>query len=111
MLYDNFRNACFSRGTTLTETLIEIGRASSGVGKWKSGAYPNLKITMEIADHLHISLDELCYGPERVGLTQEETKLLGLFRRIPEAKRQMCLDFLNTHAADDPAVEAAEKDA
>lgn len=108
MLYDNFRAACASKGTTLTETLQAIGRASGVTGNWKQGASPNLKIAMEIADHLHISLDELCYGPERVGLTTEESELLGIFHRIPEDRRKMCLDFLRTHMTEDEASSAVQ---
>lgn len=101
MLYDNFRSACSARGTTLTEALEAIGRASGATGRWSKGSYPNLKIAMELADYLAISLDELCYGPAKAGLTTEEAALLSVYRHIPEEKRQLCIDFLRTHIADD----------
>ena len=63
-IYENFRAACKRNGTTLTEVLNATGHSSGSTGTWKQGRPPKLDIVMEIADYLHISLDELVYGKE-----------------------------------------------
>lgn len=106
MIYDNILDACKRKHTTITEVLVNLGRATGSTGSWKSGSYPNMKIAMEIAEHLNITLDELCYGREHFentilnahALSVPQKELLSLFNSIPEGRRQMCLDFLRTHA-------------
>ncbi len=110
-IYENFRAACKRNGTTLTEVLNATGHSSGSTGTWKQGRPPKLDIVMEIADYLHISLDELVYGKEAademvreqmpsLGLTQEQKEWLDVLSSIPEEKHSMCLDFLKTHMAE-----------
>ena len=63
-IYENFRAACKRNGTTLTEVLNATGHSSGSTGTWKQGRPPKLDVVLEIADYLHISLDELVYGKE-----------------------------------------------
>lgn len=104
MFYDNFRDACERHGTNITAVLKELGRASGNTGTWKVGRYPKLDIVMEIAEYLHISLDELVYGigqapyPE----TQKDeldidSEWVEIISHIPAERQQMCKDFLRTH--------------
>lgn len=99
-LYDNFREACASRGKTLTEVLTAIGRSTSATGTWKSGKSPRLDIAMELAEYLNMSLDELCFtkaGMRASILTDEERDWLEILSRIPESKKEICRAFLETH--------------
>lgn len=101
-LYDNFRRACAVRGTTISQVLDAIGKASGSTGTWKSGKFPRLDTVMLIAEHLGISLDELCYGFDKMSakiLSENDKEWLALLYRIPKDRRQMCKDFLLTHAA------------
>lgn len=104
--YENARAACARKKTTLTEVLKAIGRSTGATGAWKSGMLPKIEIAIEIADYLDIPLDELVYGPDRIkkwlpdlpySLTEEQQEWLDILSRIPEDKKEMCKDFLNTH--------------
>lgn len=98
--YGSLQIACKSRGTNISRVLTECGRTNGNMGAWKKGVLPNFEIVIEIAEHLNISLDELCYGPgyaPATDLTDEEKNWLSLFKRIPVNRRQVCEDFLRTH--------------
>lgn len=107
-VYENFRAACKRHGTTLTEVLVATGHSSGSTGTWKAGRPPKLDIVIEIAEFLHISLDELVYGIDYVTkrendriqseLTDEQRQWLDVLSHIPSEKHSMCLDFLKTHA-------------
>lgn len=99
-IYEQFRDACANRETTLTQVLIALGKATGSTGSWKAGKFPQLDTAMEIAEYLHISLDELCYGKEKMKaavLSESDREWLCILSRIPADKRQMCKDFLSTH--------------
>jgi hypothetical protein len=98
--YDAVRTACAKRGTTITKALADIGRASGNTGSWKAGSLPKVDIVIELAQHLHMTLDELVYGDTSHArmLTQEEIEWLDILNRVPEDRRTMCKAFLETHA-------------
>ena len=98
--YGSLQIACKSRGTNISRVLTECGRTNGNIGTWKRGGLPNFEIVIEIAEHLGISLDELCYGPGYApegNLTDAEKNWISLFKRIPVERRQVCEDFLRTH--------------
>lgn len=107
--YENMKACCAKHGTTITKVLDNIGRASSSTGTWKAGRYPRLDIVQEMADYLGVSIEELIYGEDAARetamkilnqnstLTDEQVEWLYVLSRIPESKRQVCLDFLKTH--------------
>lgn len=100
--YSNFKAACAKRGELPTKVLQAIGRSDGSTGSWKAGMLPKLTIAIELADHLHVSLDELCFGPDdsRVTvLSDDEKELVAIYSRIPPERREMCKDFLRTHMA------------
>lgn len=107
MFYDNFKDACERKGTNISTVLSKIGRASGNTGSWKIGKYPRMDIVMEMAEYLHISIDELIYGRgnapyankeahncELDGIDQEWIEIIS---HIPSDRQQMCKDFLRTH--------------
>lgn len=99
-IYDKFKDACASHGTTITQVLNAIGKSDGSTGTWKAGKYPRLDTAMEIAKHLHISLDELCYGYDGMSaklLTENDREWLYIISRIPADKQELCKDFLRTH--------------
>lgn len=105
-IYENFRAACKRNGTTLTEVLNATGHSSGSTGTWKQGRPPKLDVVLEIADYLHISLDELVYGKEAademireksLSLSAEQKEWLDVLSHIPDDKKSICLDFLKTH--------------
>lgn len=109
MFYDNVRAACEKRGTTITEVLKKLGRATGSTGTWKTGRPPKLDVVMEIAEHLDLSLDEVVYGPEHAEkwipdtvpavFTPEQQEWFDIIDSIPEDKQEICKAFLRTHMA------------
>lgn len=104
MFYDNFKDACERRGTNISTVLSEIGRASGNTGTWKVGKFPRLDIVMEMAEHLHISLDELVYGYGNAPYSSQKNEFHGIdeewidiISHIPDDRQGMCKDFLRTH--------------
>lgn len=104
MFYDNFKDACERKGTNITSVLSEIGRASGNTGTWKVGKFPRLDIAMEMAEYLHISLDELVYGVGNAPYSAQKNELHGIdeewidiISHIPDDRQGMCKDFLRTH--------------
>ena len=98
-IYEQFRDACKSRGLTLTQVLHAIGRSDGSTGSWKKGQSPRLDITMEIADYLNMSLDELIYREQSKAryLSDNDREWLAIVGQIPKEKQQICKDFLRTH--------------
>ena len=99
-VYPELQQACRNRGTTLTAVLNAVNRSDGNTGQWKAGSFPRLDVVMDIAEHIGVSLDELCYGENSrtVLLTESQQEWLRLIARIPEDRHQMCRDFLSTHA-------------
>ncbi len=103
MIYDNFREACKRKGTTITAALKAIGRSTSCTGSWAKGQTPGLDICIELADYLGISIDELARGIPSgsagyVQLSESEREWLSIISCIPLDRQEMCKDFLRTHA-------------
>lgn len=98
-VYENFRMACMKHGTALTAVLHDLGKSDGSTGNWKKGKSPSLDTTMEIANHLRITLDELVYGEKSHAryLSSEEVEWLSILFSIPADRRAMCKDFLKTH--------------
>ena len=102
-LYENFRAVCASKGTTLSTVLLAIGRPTGSVSGWKAGASPSLETVIQMADYLGVSLEEMVYGKEHIEemrrslITEQEYELLDVFSRVPDDKKEVCIDFLRTH--------------
>lgn len=102
--YQSMQIACKSRKTNISSVLAACGRSNGNIGNWKRGVLPNFEIVIEIAEHLGISLDELCYGPgytNNSNLTIDEREWLGMLRRIPYYRRTACMDFLKAFFDED----------
>lgn len=68
----NFKEICSRRGIAPSTALKKAGLSNSLYTKWSNspGAVPNLTTLKKIAEVLHVSVDELCYGDfEPIGLT------------------------------------------
>ena len=106
MFYDHLKAACDKRKVSISRVMSDLGRASGSSSAWKQGKTPTLEIAMEIAEYLHVSLDELCYGKEHFEqvhegatiLDENQKDWLSIIARIPKDKQDICKDFLRTHA-------------
>lgn len=106
--YKNFNEACQRHNTTITQVLNALNHASGAIGNWKNGSSPRLELAMEVSDYLNEPLEAVAYGEDHYKqsllklsypkLTDEQLDWLSLLDKIPEDKRQICFDFLQTHA-------------
>lgn len=100
-IYAHLRDACASRGTTISAVLIALGKSTSSTGTWKAGSSPSVSIVMDIAEYLHMSLDDVCYGPAREEnapvLYPTDYSWLPIIHGIPLDRHEVCKDFLRTH--------------
>lgn len=111
-VYNKLREACAAKHTTISRALQDCGRSDSNTGQWKAGSFPRLDAAMDLAEHLGISLDELCYGTAEacsVILDSNRREWLSIIDNIPIEKHQMCKDFLKTHMVTPEKYENVEK--
>ena len=99
MFYTNLLKICAERDTNVTQALKDIGHSDGCVGRWKRGALPTMAIAIDLANHLHVSLDELAFGKSLnvPNLSDEDKEWLSIIHSIPVERQQMCKDFLKTH--------------
>ena len=78
----------------MTHMLNEIGLSTGSTGNWKKGQLPKGDALAAIADYLGTSIDYIIYGEYRDDLTDDEKKLVGLYRQTPErAKYKVLCDL------------------
>ncbi|MCD8020750.1 MAG: hypothetical protein LUF92_14600 [Clostridiales bacterium] len=103
MFYDNVKASCARRNTNITTVLADLGRSTSGTGRWKVGGYPRLDVVMEIAEYLKVSVDELAYGrgnapyADQTRYNEIGDEWIEIISHIPQDRQQLCKDFLRTH--------------
>lgn len=58
-----------------------------------------MAIAIDLAKHLHVSLDELAFGESLSvpSLSDDDKEWLSIIHNIPVERQQMCKDFLETH--------------
>ena len=59
MFYDNLKDACREKGTTVTTVLKELHMSTGSTGKWKDGSIPKIDTVMQLSEYLGVSLDRL----------------------------------------------------
>ena len=100
-IYNLLHEACREHGTTLSGVLLASGRSDGNMGTWKNGGFPRVDTALDIAEHLGITLDELCYGrmsAKAVTLDNNEREWLEIIKHIPTERQEICKEFLKTHA-------------
>ena len=74
--------------------LTEIGLSTGSTGAWKKGQLPKGDALVKIADYLNTSIDYIVFGEYRDDLTDDEKKLIELYKSTPErAKYKVLCDF------------------
>ena len=102
MFYDNMKKICSDKGVYPTQVMKDLGFSPGNISKWKNGSTPNIDLCVAIAHYLGVSLDYLIElkGTPYSELSDSDRELIDVFSRIPESKRQICIDFLKTHMED-----------
>ena len=92
--YERLHFLCKERNTTVSHMLNELGLSTGSTGAWKKGQLPKGDALAMIADYLNTSIDYIIYGEYRSDLSDDEKKLVGLYRQTPErAKYKVLCDF------------------
>lgn len=74
--------------------LREIGLSSANTGYWKKGQLPKGDALLKISEYLGVSADLLLTGDALVGFDEDETRLMELYRGVPQKARYKVLcDF------------------
>lgn len=92
--YERLREICKEKGTTVTNMLSKLGISTGSTGNWKKGQLPKGDILIKIADYLDTSVDYILLGEYRSDITNDEKKLVELYRITPErAKYKVICDM------------------
>lgn len=59
MFWNNFYNACVSKGIKPNPLAKELNIASGSMTSWKNGKIPNGETLLKLADYLNVSIDYL----------------------------------------------------
>jgi transcriptional regulator with XRE-family HTH domain len=59
MFFENFKQICQEKGTSMSAVLQELGLSTSKLTAWKNGSIPKEKYVKQIAEHLEIPVDYL----------------------------------------------------
>lgn len=92
--YERLRLLCKEKGTSLSHMLNVLGLSTGSTGNWKKGQLPKGDILVMIADYLETSVDYIIFGEYRNDLSDDEKKVLELYRLSPErAKYKILCDI------------------
>ncbi len=111
MFYERLQSLCKERGTSVSGMLKDLGLSTGSTGNWKKGLLPKGEILIKIADYLDTSVDYILFGAYRSDLTEDEEKLLALYRTAPERARYKILCDLERIVNEEIEKLAREKEA
>ena len=91
-----------AKGMTLEQVADIVGVGKSTVRKWETGMIANMKRdkiallakALSTTPAYLMGWEEDDYTPEVVSLTDEESFIIELFRRVPENKQQMVIQMI-----------------
>lgn len=93
MFYTRLKKICQEKGTTITGMLKELNLSTGSTGNWKKGQLPKGEVLVLIADYLDTSIDYLIQGEYKSDLSEDEKKIIELYRNTPErAKYKVMCD-------------------
>lgn len=86
MFYEQLKQACKEKHTSITATLKQIGIGTANGTYWKNGSVPSSDIVVQLSEFLNVSTDYLLKGKEKssptVQLTADERELLDNFKKL-----------------------------
>lgn len=92
-----------SKGMTLEQVANIVGVGKSTVRKWETGMIANMKRdkiallakALSTTPAYLMGWYEEETHPDTINITEEEQKLLELFRKVPESQQQMVLQMIS----------------
>ncbi|MDE5993917.1 MAG: hypothetical protein K2G60_00215 [Oscillospiraceae bacterium] len=79
MFYNQLKQACKKKGTSITAVLKKIGIGTANGTYWKNGSVPSSDIVVQLSEFLDVSTDYLLKGEERTtsNITQSTIGAIG----------------------------------
>ena len=92
---ENFTRICLSKNESPTNVCVKLGYSNSTYSQWTDKTVPRKSTLIKIADYFGVTVDYLL-GKEDApttdaSLSENEIKLLTLFRAVPEDKQEHLL--------------------
>ena len=92
---ENFVRLCNEKGVAPSKVVESIGLKRSAFSQWTDESVPRQATLMRIADYFGVTVDYLVGGKsEDKPLTEMESALLELFRRLPEDKQAVAIRMI-----------------
>lgn len=110
MFYDRLRALCKEKGTSLSAVLKELGLSTGSTGSWKRGQLPKGDILASLAEYLDTSIDYIIFGEYKTDLTDDEKKLVELYRTTPERAKYKVLCDIDAMITEEIEKYAKEKE-
>lgn len=107
MNYAAFKQLCKERRTTPTAIARKLGLTKGNTTSWKNGGNPSAEILKQLAVELNCTTDFLlgldsapCRPPEAPPLTDDEKRLLDMYRLLSDMEKGEILGELKTVTRD-----------
>ena len=103
MFYDKYLFLCSQKGIAPSKAAEEAGFAKSLVTKWKTNKVetPSADILVKLSAYFNMPVSALLdedlqkeKSPSELSLTEGESALLELFRKVPEDKQAMVIQMI-----------------
>lgn len=102
MFFEQFERLCRENGTNPTSFTINILHLSSSkVTAWKNGSIPKYEILNSIAGYFGVTIGYLFDGEQKITpseLSENEQKMLGLFRKLSDVQQERIIERAMTLA-------------
>ena len=109
--YERLHLLCREKNISLSHMLEELGLSTGNTGSWKKGQLPKGDALAKIADYLDTSIDYIVYGEYRGNFTEDEKKLIELYRSAPNRAKYLLLRGFEDMVNDETERYAKEKGA
>ena len=89
-LVERIQNLCIQNKTTIKALERELGIANGSIRNWNEKK-PSVEKVLLVSNRFHVSLDWLVTGKEAKDLTQEEKKIVELYRNTNDTGQPLII--------------------
>lgn len=104
VFYEQLKQACKNKNTTVTSVLKQIGVGTANGTYWKNGSVPSSDIVVQLSEFLGVSTDYLLKGKEddikSNDISEDERDLLSVYNKLSKMSKgrvkeraEMLLEF------------------
>ena len=97
MFYEQLKEACKNKKTSVTAVLKAINIGTANGTYWKNGSIPSSDIVVKLAEYLDVTTDYLLTGKESTSsLDEEDQECLDLFRSLSDKDKGKIIGRMET---------------